>query len=649
MAKHFQSIGQFSYGQAAAATLYIGPAGGAGPVSLLGTSEATMRTTHRGANVTLRKYRVYATANARTTASTFTWMKGGVAQSMAVSMAGGATGAFEDTTNSVSLTAGDTVSIRGVFGAEAGALSVAPVGRVEVETTSAASPLCMQTTGSTGQGGLATFNTRFGFFGSVTANDYPQHDWQVAGTFSGLHGTATTNNRSDATTVALFKNGASAISVSVAAATTGRFENTANSTTLAVNDATQIRVTTGAGTGAIAAIQLGSFFTPTTAGESPLFSGTQSTSPSSGAVLYFGHTAASSTEALVQALATFNAVASRMSFRSTVNTTTTASTGVSRVNGVNGNQSVSITAGTTGQFVDTTNTDSVATGDFYSVRLTYGSMPDNTTRISADPGKLAEVTTQTHDLTANASAAASATAALDVTKNLAAAAVAQAAATAGLSLSVPLAASAQALSSATGALAITKALAGSAQALAAASANMSHSVPLQAAASALASATAGLSLAVSLSAAAVAHSSASGALTVTNALAASASSSASASAFLNVDKNLSAAAAAQAAGTASLTVLGDFAGAAQSLASATAGLDVTKNLLAAAQALASAAASLDTTTTAALSANASAQASASGVLTDFWTRVASTSADWDSVDEDSATWAAVAPPSVTWH
>lgn len=395
MAKHLVPQYASSYGATTAATAYLSPAN----MFVSNATETNKRVTHRGADITISKWRLLATVNARTTTSTFTWFKNGSATSLAISVPGGTTGAVEDTTNSVSLTAGDTHSVRAVYAAEASALNLITFGQYQVETASAASPLAMATTAPGGAQSASTTSYHRFFQSSgagQSSNDRPDHEWAVAGSFSGLFGFVSANSRSDATTLALYQNGSSAISVSVAAGVTGRFENTANSAALAVGDDVHLRVVTGAGTGSITLNEFGSHFTPTTAGESPLITGANSTSGLSGATFYHS-VSVNGTESNSNWIARFDGVASRLTMRATVNTATTTSTGTSRKNGADGNQAVSLAAGVTGLVVDTTNTDSLTTGDLFNARMVYGTMPDNLSRFTLEIGKFAESTGRTGD------------------------------------------------------------------------------------------------------------------------------------------------------------------------------------------------------------------------------------------------------------
>lgn len=78
------------------------------------------------------------------------------------------------------------------------------------------------------------------------------------------------------------------------------------------------------------------------------------------------------TEANVELTARATYALSGLYIRVTKNSTTAASTLRCRVNGANGNQSLTIPAGTTGQFEDTVNSDTLADGDRFATSLVVG-------------------------------------------------------------------------------------------------------------------------------------------------------------------------------------------------------------------------------------------------------------------------------------
>gem|GEM_PF-3957455 len=64
---------------------------------------------------------------------------------------------------------------------------------------------------------------------------------------------------------------------------------------------------------------------------------------------------------------------SNLSIKCTTNSTTSSTTFTSRKNSANGNMTISIPAGTTGNYSDTIHTDSVAAGDYLAIKAVVGS------------------------------------------------------------------------------------------------------------------------------------------------------------------------------------------------------------------------------------------------------------------------------------
>jgi hypothetical protein len=367
-------VGQWfrSYNGTAALTDYAGPS--MIHASSVSTTEATARTTHRSSNITVSNWRLYAISNARTTASTFTWMKGGVAQSLAISIGAGVTGVVEDTTNTVSLTAGDTHSVRGVFGAEASGLNISVVGQYQVETASASSVQLLQSLVAGTTNAASVRQGRFAGLMAATTSLFGAHDWQVAGTFTGVHGYVSANTLNGTTTMAIRKNGVNAITASVTAGTTGRFENSASTTAAAVGDDIFAYMSTAGSSGAITLGQIGTHFTPTTAGEFHVpFNHLAFSTATAGVSGWLQNTSTTGLWTQYSAKATTGLTLSRFTINATSNATTATSTGVSFINGADGNQTISITAGSTGVFQDTVNTDSLASGARFAAKITNGS------------------------------------------------------------------------------------------------------------------------------------------------------------------------------------------------------------------------------------------------------------------------------------
>lgn len=198
----------------------------------------------------------------------------------------------------------------------------------------------------------------------------------VSGTLSNLLVDVLSNTNDQNKTITLRQNGSAGNqSVSVTAATTGIFEDTTNTDSVTANDYFDISSPQGAGSG---------FFTSRSA--SLLFAATSNTvvvvglNPqvafNANGVTYFwppaGDATGGTAEATVQFTTRNAGTWKNLGVTITTNGRTTTNTIRSRVDTANGNQVLTITAGTTGIVSDTSNTDTLADGDLLAISLTTG-------------------------------------------------------------------------------------------------------------------------------------------------------------------------------------------------------------------------------------------------------------------------------------
>jgi hypothetical protein len=176
------------------------------------------------------------------------------------------------------------------------------------------------------------------------------------------------------------KNGSNGnLAVTVPALTSGKFEDNSNSDSIAVDDDVYINIPAGGTTGntkpdvvsfvfsanvnTVSKWIAGSFFTFNDGPETTYQPVTGWLSDSSNdtdeeATIY----------TKIHSSGTWKSLAARISKNNRGNTSTIRS----RKNGANGSQALSIPAGTTGIFVDTTNTDSISDGDIVDYSVTLG-------------------------------------------------------------------------------------------------------------------------------------------------------------------------------------------------------------------------------------------------------------------------------------
>jgi hypothetical protein len=216
----------------------------------------------------------------------------------------------------------------------------------------------------------ASATTYIGLQGNISANNTEanrKHRLRVAGTVKGGHIYITANARTTTTTYRMRVNGANGnIAIAVGAGLTGLFEDTVNTDTVAAGDDLCWSLTTGAGTETLTHSHLGLAIESTNA-TNDIFSGSGINRNASATANYYtpgGAAATSTTEDDRKIQHGFAATTTRLRIYLTANSYTTDGTLTLRKNGAAGNQGVTLTAGTTGLFEDTTHTDTfVGTDD----------------------------------------------------------------------------------------------------------------------------------------------------------------------------------------------------------------------------------------------------------------------------------------------
>lgn len=203
---------------------------------------------------------------------------------------------------------------------------------------------------------------------------------QTAGTFSNIFCYVSANAVSGGTSVLRFrKNTANGNqNVTIGNGVTGQFEDTSNTDSVTTDDDLALSITAGTG-GALTVRITNALFAPGSGTVTGLMRG--GASWGSGATdMPCGITAhnngndvtAAPTEADCQA--TFNIAGTLQALWMNIDANTRTDTVVwrSRINGVNGNIAVSVSAGATGVQEDTSNTDSVASGDEINLLMDVG-------------------------------------------------------------------------------------------------------------------------------------------------------------------------------------------------------------------------------------------------------------------------------------
>lgn len=323
-------------------------------------------------SVSLRKNGVFsglsvtAFSNSHTLAAvTTTFRKNGATGNQTVSIPAGTTGVFSDTSNSDSLSAGDTYNARMEGGATGTGNCLLRGVTVIFQDSSQHS--VQYGTSNDAPGGVTASTTYYnhisGDIGLVTTENEVKQQVDVPGTFSNLQAGLITNTRSSTTTIRFRVNNANGNQVlSIGAGVTGLFHDSSNTDVITAGDDVNFTTIVGTGTGVFGIRNINITFTNPNNQKNNVYasvSGGETRTPGStmSSTVAGTVTATGQTESLTNQLPGFGFIASRLKIYVSVNNYTATSTSSIRKNGANGNQSVSIPSATTGLFEDTTNED----------------------------------------------------------------------------------------------------------------------------------------------------------------------------------------------------------------------------------------------------------------------------------------------------
>jgi len=205
-----------------------------------------------------------------------------------------------------------------------------------------------------------------------TVEAVDQHTARVAGTFSGLHAKVITNDRAQST-FRFRVNGANGNqSLTIPASTTGEFSDLVNTDAVVDGDEFNYQMVSGAGGTTLDLSVLSVLFG--SAGAYTVYRTITVTVTGSGTVSYAtpGGGQGNATETLKQLKFKSAGTAKNLFAYVETNSRSTTSTIRLRKNAANGNGVLSIGAGTTGYFEDTSNTDSIAVDDLVNFSSTVG-------------------------------------------------------------------------------------------------------------------------------------------------------------------------------------------------------------------------------------------------------------------------------------
>ncbi len=240
---------------------------------------------------------------------------------------------------------------------------------VIVQATTAAAGAALQNSGTT------LFSAFRGNAVYETTEANVKSRLRTAATINNMEVIVLNNSLTAASTLTSRVNGApGTMSISISNGATGTFSDTTNSDVITSGNDYNYQLVTGGATGSIRTPIIGANFN-----SAPTFlalnGGMETGTVAAGATtnMVLGGTATKTgSESRTQFI--FR-VAGTLSFLTTVvgaNSTTAASTFLLRKNTANGNLSVSISNGATGTFEDTTNSDSIVSGDVANYQITVG-------------------------------------------------------------------------------------------------------------------------------------------------------------------------------------------------------------------------------------------------------------------------------------
>ncbi len=354
----------------AGSTVFCAPSG----VNINTVVEARAQVRFRSAG-TIRGLSIVVATNATTANSTCRTRINGANGNQLITIPSATTGNFQDTTNSDSVVASDLVCTTVVNGGGGTILVSNIMFEFDATTNTVIKNVsCADVNFSTAS---ATVFAPLGgslIWGTVEADT--QARVRAAGTLKNLAIHIRTNGRSTSSTLVSRLNGANGnLSITIASLTTGILEDTTNSDTLASADLSNFQLTTGTGTGNLNINTCGADY-ETTDSKFQMVGGFSTGTALTGATrfLSFGNSSQGhTTEARAATTMPFAFTARNLGIYCSANATTGASTVDLRVNNASSAVTISVGAGLTGWFEDTTNSVSITTSDVACWRIASGS------------------------------------------------------------------------------------------------------------------------------------------------------------------------------------------------------------------------------------------------------------------------------------
>lgn len=190
---------------------------------------------------TISNLRCYVTA-ARATNTTFKSRVGGADGAMSVTLTASTTGAFEDTTNSDSVSAGNLFCVATVTGTGTDSLTLSNISVRYATSTANVTAIGAGSTSATLTSGVTRYYSPLGNLQALSTESSAQQIAPFAGTAAYLCAQVTANASTTTTTMVLRKGGTNtAVTYTIAGGATGSFVDTSNSVSVSAGDLLSIQ------------------------------------------------------------------------------------------------------------------------------------------------------------------------------------------------------------------------------------------------------------------------------------------------------------------------------------------------------------------------------------------------------------------------
>lgn len=250
---------------------------------------------------------------------------------------------------------------------------------------------CLQAQGATNAAASISFGTTiynclanswFSNSSSLTTEALAQITYRSAGTLTNLWANVSANTVNGTSTLKARKNGADGnLVVSIGASTTGLLEDTSNSDAVSAGDELALQLITGGSSGTMRLGQVSSLFAASSDTAHRLScsgTGALSTASTTFYCPFSGNQdSENTTENRAEQYIGFAGTVRNLSVTVGTNARGTTTTFISRKNGGNGSLTLSVGAGATGIFEDTSNSDSFAATDLGCIAITTGTGAGN--------------------------------------------------------------------------------------------------------------------------------------------------------------------------------------------------------------------------------------------------------------------------------